>query len=89
MVAFTLILAILVLGLVARWVVAALPGDGLQLAARDAQIRQLRDEMDALQSEVRRLSEEQSFMVRLLAAGEARPTGALKPPTSEPQSETP
>ena len=45
--------------------------------------------MDALQSEVRRLSEEQSFMVSLLAAGEARPTGALKPPTSEPQSETP
>jgi hypothetical protein len=88
---FSVLLIIVVAGLVARWVVTAWRGggDGLELAARDAQIRRLRDEMDALQSEVRRLSEEQSFMVRLLSAGEGRPTGELRPPASEPQSEIP
>lgn len=87
---FPIILMLLVAGLVARWVVSAWPGgDGLELAARDAQLRRLRDEMDALQSEVRRLSEEQSFMVRLLSAGEGRPAGALAPPPSEPEPETP
>jgi hypothetical protein len=90
MIPFSVILTILVAGLVARWVATAFQGgDGMELAGRDAQIRRLRDEMDALQSEVRRLSEEQSFMVRLLSAGEGRPIGELRPPASEPQSETP
>ena len=90
MIPFSVLLTILVAGLVARWVVAAWPGgDGHQLAARDAQIRRLRDEMDTLQSEVRRLSEEQSFMVRLLSSGEGPSAGQLPPPANEPQSESP
>ena len=89
MIPFSIILTILVAGLVARWVAAWPGGDGHALAARDAQIRRLRDEMDTLQSEVRRLSEEQSFMVRLLSKGEGRPLGELPPPASEPQSESP
>ena len=90
MILFSVLLTILVAGLVARWVVASWPGgDGHELAARDAQIRRLRDEMDTLQSEVRRLSEEQSFMVRLLSKGEGRSAGELPPPASEPQSESP
>jgi len=89
MIPFSVLLTILVAGLVARWVVAAWPGgDGHELAGRDAQIRRLRDEMDTLQSEVRRLSEEQSFMVRLLSKGDAS-AGQLPPPANEPQSESP
>ncbi len=90
MIPFSVLLTILVAGLVARWVVAAWPaGDGHELAARDAQIRRLRDEMDTLQSEVRRLSEEQSFMVRLLSRGDGPSAGQLPPPANEPQSESP
>jgi hypothetical protein len=90
MIPFSVLLTILVAGLVARWVVSAWPGgDGHELAGRDAQIRRLREEMDTLQSEVRRLSEEQSFMVRLLSKGDVPPAGQLPSPANEPQSESP
>ena len=93
MIPFSVLLTILVAGLVARWVVSAWPGgDGHELAGRDAQIRRLREEMDTLQSEVRRLSEEQSFMMRLLTAGrgqdDAAPPeagGAPEAPTTNPE----
>ncbi|HWK88865.1 MAG TPA: hypothetical protein VNP72_02695, partial [Longimicrobium sp.] len=53
-----------------RWTDPSARGHGGDsLAARDAQMARLREEMDALQSEVRRLGEEQSFMVRLLSEG--------------------
>ena len=66
------LLYILVAGMVARWVIVAIKGGGgesYELAARDAQVQRLREEVDGLQSEVRRLGEEQSFMVRLLSEG--------------------
>lgn len=84
---------IIALGLAAKWVIGALKsnrGDGYELASRDAQIQRLREEVDALNGEVRRLAEEQSFMVRLLSEG-ARPAGgalsATQPPTG-PNPET-
>lgn len=79
---------IIALGLAAKWVIGALKsnsgGGGYELASRDAQIQRLRDEVDALNGEMRRLAEEQSFMVRLLSEG-ARPAGgALSAPQPPP-----
>jgi hypothetical protein len=79
------IAAIIALGLAAKWVITAVKGGGgeggYELASRDAQIQRLREEMDGLHAEVRRLAEEQSFMVRLLSEGDARPAGgALSAP---------
>lgn len=84
---FSVILLILVAGLVARWVLTAYHGgDGYELAARDAQIKRLREEMDGLHAEVRRLAEEQSFMVRLLSEGAPTGGAALPAPERPPQS---
>ena len=80
---------ILVAGLVARWVITAWQGgggDGYELAARDAQIKRLREEMDGLHAEVRRLAEEQSFMVRLLSEGTPAREVALPAPQAPLQS---
>jgi hypothetical protein len=78
---------ILVAGLLARWVFTAWQsgaGDGYELAARDAQIKRLREEMDGLHAEVRRLAEEQSFMVRLLSEGGAPADSAALPAPAQP-----
>ena len=87
---FSVILLILVAGMVARWVLAAYNGggDGYELAAREAQIKRLREEMDGLHAEVRRLGEEQSFMVRLLSEG-APSGGAALPAPERPQQSNP
>jgi hypothetical protein len=84
-----ILLYLLLAALLARWVVTAWQdgADRGELAARDAQLRQLREEMDALQTEVRRLSEEQSFMVRLLSKGGGR-TDPL-PPVERPPDPDP
>lgn len=87
----SVVILVLSVGLAARLVISAIPrsrGDG-DIASRDAQIRGLREEMDVLQSEVRRLSEEQSFMVGLLGQGQTRSPGALPAsglPTNNPES---
>lgn len=84
------LLYILVIGLVAKWVITAWQngggGDGYELAARDAQIKRLREEMDGLQAEVRRLAEEQSFMVRLLSDGAPGRDAVLPAPQAPLQS---
>jgi hypothetical protein len=82
------LLYILVAGLVARWVITAWQGggDGYELASRDAQIKRLRDEVDGLNAEVRRLGEEQSFMVRLLSEGTPAREAALPAPQAPLQS---
>ncbi|HEU0016367.1 MAG TPA: hypothetical protein VFQ45_21990 [Longimicrobium sp.] len=87
--AFATVLALLILmAVLARWVILSTRGDdGHSLAARDAQMARLREEVDALQSEVRRLGEEQSFMVRLLTEGD-RPRTA-PPPGSGPDLSNP
>jgi len=85
------LLYILVAGLVARWVITAWQGggDGYELAARDAQIKRLREEMDGLNAEVRRLAEEQSFMVRLLSEGGARSEETALPAPAQPLQPNP
>jgi hypothetical protein len=84
---------IIAIGLAARWVITALKGrggeGGYELASRDAQIQRLREEMDGLHGEVRRLAEEQSFMVRLLAEGGARPAGGALSAPERPDGPNP
>ena len=84
---------IIAIGLAARWVIGAWRrgegAGGYELASRDAQIQRLREEVDTLNAEVRRLGEAQSFMVRLLSKGEGPSAGQLPPPANEPQSESP
>ena len=86
------LLYILALGLVARWVITAVQDRGRlgpDIVSRDAQIKRLRDEVDALSTEVRRLAEEQSFVMRLLEGG-TRESAALPPaePTEISNRET-
>jgi len=87
----SILIYILVAALVARWVISAWQGggDGYELAARDAQIKRLREEMDGLHAEVRRLAEEQSFMVRLLSEGRARADEAALPHPAQPLQPNP
>jgi len=88
----TFLLYILVAGLIARWVITAWQGgggDGYELAARDAQIKRLREEVDGLNAEVRRLGEEQSFMVRLLTDGGATAGEAALPAPAQPMQSNP
>jgi hypothetical protein len=84
---------IIALGLAAKWVIGAIKGGGggggYELASRDAQIQRLREEMDGLHGEVRRLAEEQSFMVRLLAEGGARPAGGALSAPERPDGPNP
>jgi hypothetical protein len=84
------VLYLLVLGLVARWVIAAVqagPARG-DLAARDAEILRLREEVDALHAEVRRLADEQSFTLRLLGEG-GPPRRSLPRERQDPNPEMP
>ena len=86
------IVTIIALGLAAKWVITAWRGEGgggYDLASRDAQIQRLREEMDGLHGEVRRLAEEQSFMVRLLSEGGARPAGGALPAAERPDGHNP
>jgi uncharacterized protein YlxW (UPF0749 family) len=83
MVAFLLML--LVLATVARLVLTSVGERGNpELEARHtAEIARLREEVDQLQSQVMRLTDEQSFLTRLLAEREA-PAGELPPPSEAP-----
>ena len=90
------IATIIAIGLAARWVIGAWRGGegggggGYELASRDAQIQRLRDEVDSLNAEVRRLGEAQSFMVRLLESGAPPAATAIEPPerAQSPNPET-
>ncbi len=88
------IATIIAIGLAARWVIGAWRGGegggGYELASRDAQIQRLREEVDTLNAEVRRLGEAQSFMVRLLESGAPPAATALEPPerAESPNPET-
>ncbi|HEX2081488.1 MAG TPA: hypothetical protein VHG08_27540 [Longimicrobium sp.] len=83
--------AIIAIGLAARWVIGAWRGEGgggYDLASRDAQIQRLREEVDTLNAEVRRLGEAQSFMVRLLEGGAPPAATALDAP-EQPEGPNP
>ncbi|HEX5726896.1 MAG TPA: hypothetical protein VFX98_15585 [Longimicrobiaceae bacterium] len=87
------LIVLVVVAMLIRWVYHT-PGSGRpQLAAHyEAEIARLREEVDLLNGEVRRLSEEQSFMVRLLDAGktpaEAEAPDAPPLPDPDPDPET-
>jgi hypothetical protein len=76
---------------VVRWVFAASRGSPAISPAAQAEVARLRAEVDELSATVRRLAEEQSFMVRLLSDGERRalpPAGGdapETPPDSQPE----
>jgi hypothetical protein len=77
----TLILLV-VLAYLARWVASGWGERGrTEIEARHThEIARLREEMDQLQAQVLRLTDEQSFLTRLLAEGRAPPEGELSPP---------
>lgn len=79
---------LLVAALVVRWVVSETRGGERLSPGAGAEVARLRAEVDLLNAEVRRLSEEQSFMVALLSDGERQ---ALRergePPALPPDSQ--
>jgi hypothetical protein len=84
---FSILIVLVVIAFIVRWVLPSQGGGRPELAAHyQAEIARLREEVDLLNSEVRRLSEEQSFMVRLLAAGEKpSPEAGLEAPAAPPR----
>jgi len=84
------LLMMLILAMVARLVLTGVGGRGNpELEARHtAEIARLREEVDQLQSQVVRLSDEQSFLTRLLAERES-PAGELPPPGAPPGDPNP
>jgi cell division protein FtsB len=83
----TVLFFIVVLAFLARWIHSwAVEGPALQ-PHYEAEIARLRGEVDELNAQVARLTDEQQFMMRLLTAGEARPGPELPPaPTHEETS---
>lgn len=95
MVSLPFVVMVLLLGLVARWVIQAFGERGNpELEARHtAEIARLREEVDQLNSQVLRLTEEQSFLTRLLSegatgadAGRLPPAPAAPPDESNPET---
>ena len=77
-----ILVVVFVLGPIARAVAARVSRGGPALSAPPSQeVALLRDEVERLGAEVARLSEEQAFMLRLLAPGEQKqaPGGELPP----------
>jgi hypothetical protein len=88
------LILLLIAAFLARWVIEAFDGGRTQLPPGDgAELARLREEVDLLTSEVQRLSDEQSFMVRLLAEGERPPTPKQLPEGDDgreiPEQESP
>jgi hypothetical protein len=82
MITITALLWLLVIAVVAKWVFAPPDRTLPERAQRtEAELARVREEIDRLTGEVHRLSEEQSFMVRLLSEGDrARLEGRELPP---------
>jgi hypothetical protein len=86
------LLALLILAFLARSVLLEWkPGPALQ---SDPEVGRLRQEVDELSAQVRRLTEEQSFMLGLLAEDDrhaALPPGGdpVRPPNDRPNPESP
>jgi hypothetical protein len=86
---FGYLILLVVAALLARWVVEAFHGGRTALPPGDgAELARLREEVDLLAGEVQRLSDEQSFMVRLLAEGE-RPSAPGPQPGDDAGPEIP
>lgn len=82
---------LLVAAMLGRWVLAAREDDPELIARQTAEIARLREELDRLGGEVRRLAEEQSFLMRLLAPGRQAAADLLpeaRPPTPAENEES-
>lgn len=86
------VLFLLILAWLARWVAQGWSGRGnpeLQ-AQHTAEVARLRDEVDQLQQQVTRLSDEQAFLTQLLASGKqaapALPAPETAPEPTDPES---
>lgn len=71
-------LFILFLSVLARWIHGWSSAPALA-PHYEAEIARLRGEVDDLAAQVVRLSDEQQFLMKLLASGEARPPAELPP----------
>jgi len=75
----SILIFIVVLAFLARWVHGwAVQGPTLQ-PHYEAEVARLRGEVDDLNAQVARLTDEQQFMMRLLSSGERRPDPELPP----------
>ncbi len=83
---FSVLIFIVVLAMVARWVHGWSTAGPALAPHYEAEIARLRGEVDELSAQVVRLSDEQQFMMRLLASGETRPAPELPP--GPPNEET-
>lgn len=83
---FSVLIFIVVLAMVARWVHGWSTAGPALAPHYEAEIARLRGEVDELSAQVVRLSDEQQFMMRLLASGETRPAPELPP--DPPNEET-
>lgn len=85
------ILVLFVVAYLARWTAAGVRGRGsAELEpAHTAEIARLRDEVDQLTAQLAHLQDEQSFMMRLLAPGNAAEEGGAPPaaPAPDPKSQ--
>ena len=85
----TTLFVLLVVAVLVRWIAAPMRGGDRLSPAADAEVARLRAEVDALNAQVRRLGEEQSFMVALLSDAERqalRERGG-EPPALPPRSQ--
>lgn len=80
---------LLIAAVLVRWVVSETRGRDSLSPGAEAEVARLRAEVDLLTSEVRRLGEEQSFMVALLSDGErqALRERGEEPPALPPSSQ--
>lgn len=86
----TTLFVLLVVAVLVRWIAAPMRGGDRLSPAADAEVARLRAEVDALNAQVRRLGEEQSFMVALLSDAERqalRERGDDEPPALPPRSQ--
>jgi hypothetical protein len=78
------LLILLLIAYVVRHVVTEGREGRRTLAGPDPEVARLREEVDELGAQVRRLAEEHAFMVSLLAAGEKPPQVEAGPHDTEP-----
>ena len=82
----TILLLLFVVAYLGRWVASGW-SDARRIApAQEAEVARLRDEVDLLTAQVSRLTDEQQFLMRLLADGGARARPELPP--NSPDEET-
>ncbi|HET6232996.1 MAG TPA: hypothetical protein VFE05_23165 [Longimicrobiaceae bacterium] len=82
---FDVLLVVVVLSFLGRFVHSAWQGGSERAFPAEAELGRLREEVDQLNAQVRRLAEEQSFMVSLLSAPDrARLEAGAPPPQDSP-----